>query len=187
MNRICSICQAPFMQDDHVVACRGCDAHYHEECWNEIRGCGTYGCKYARVSDKAPSQNETDMTYWGQRTKPCPACKEVININELTCPFCHEKFDTIAPLTEKDIRKQEIEEPQDIRDSRIIAVIIFAAGLLGVTAPFALAIGGIWYSVNRTKLRKSSPVFGFLALAGLGISIFYTLFILLGLLGIFNK
>ena len=42
-----------------VVNCPQCDQVHHLECWAEIGGCGTYGCKQAPALEKALATLQT--------------------------------------------------------------------------------------------------------------------------------
>ena len=48
----CPICQSPIAAEEPVVTCPACDQIHHRECWAEIGGCGTYGCKQAPALEK---------------------------------------------------------------------------------------------------------------------------------------
>ena len=44
---ICPICRANFAMGQDTRICIECGVKHHKECWNMIRGCSTFGCKYA--------------------------------------------------------------------------------------------------------------------------------------------
>jgi len=44
---ICPICRADFFLGQDTRACPECGVKHHNECWNMIRGCSTFGCKHA--------------------------------------------------------------------------------------------------------------------------------------------
>src|SRR5437899_368441 len=48
----CPICQSAVAQDEVVVACPDCGQIHHRECWIEVGGCSTYGCKQAPSPSK---------------------------------------------------------------------------------------------------------------------------------------
>ena len=59
-----------------MVNCPQCEQVHHLECWAEIGGCGTYGCKQAPALEKAPATSPP-LSAWGD-TKKCPVCGETI-------------------------------------------------------------------------------------------------------------
>ena len=51
----CPICQAAVKQGEGVVTCPDCDQVHHRECWVDVGGCSTYGCRQAPLAkDKEP-------------------------------------------------------------------------------------------------------------------------------------
>lgn len=169
----CAICKGPILTDDKIKKCDNCQNEFHLECWNENGGCGIPGC----------SNVPTVRKKIGETTKICPACGEKINLDATICPFCNERFDTIAPITSAELKGRYTEsKPKPPERKGAIAVLIF--GLLGITAPFNLLIGGIWYSQNKKILKEESPLLNILAVVGLSVSVFYSVIILIG---IFSK
>ncbi len=43
----CPICCSPFAEKDEVCICPNCKTPHHAECWENNRGCSTYGCDSA--------------------------------------------------------------------------------------------------------------------------------------------
>ena len=46
-GKICAYCQYEIKLGDRVARCLDCKALMHEECWNENKGCTSYGCPSA--------------------------------------------------------------------------------------------------------------------------------------------
>ena len=180
MHKTCAICQTVLLPDEVIKTCDKCKTEYHLECWNENGGCGTYGCELAPVIEKGHDQNP-EYTQWGTETKICPMCGETIKISEMICPFCKEQFDTISPISTQEVKERLTKRPRKIEETKG-AIKVFIFGLLGVTAPFNLVFGGIWYKENRAKLREASPTHNLLAIVGLAVSVFYSILILVGIL-----
>ena len=181
MTKICSICQISILPDERIKSCEKCQTEYHDECWNENGGCGTYGCEMAPVSEKGLNERVREDVYWGAETKVCPMCGETIKVSELSCPYCKEQFSTIAPISSQEVKDRYAKKPRKIEENKG-AIIILIFGLLGITAPFTLIFGGIWYNKNGGKLREASPIHNLLAIVGLLVSVFYTILILIGIL-----
>ena len=51
-TRTCSICQWKIEPNQSQVTCPACGLVFHEDCWNENRGCSAYGCSQVNVLDK---------------------------------------------------------------------------------------------------------------------------------------
>lgn len=178
MEKICSICQTSLSSEDSMKVCGHCKSEFHLDCWDENGGCATYGCINSPKAEKINEQFQ-EQTFWGVETKTCPMCGETIKVSELRCPYCNELFDTIVPITSQEIKDRITKRPQDSRENKG-AILIFICGLLGITAPFNLFFGGIWYQQNRKKLKEASPTYNLLAIVGLSVSVIYSLLIVIG-------
>src|SRR2546423_5602010 len=93
----CSICYTMIRDDaEAATACPECHTDYHDSCWKEIGGCGTYGCKQAAVAHKPPVPVVVGQG-WGD-TKPCPSCNSQISSSLLVCS-CGARFPWADPMT----------------------------------------------------------------------------------------
>ena len=140
---ICSICKSPITSNEETIKCGNCQNEFHLDCWNENGGCGIPGC----------SNVPTIKKKLGETTKVCPACGEKINLDVLTCPFCNESFETIAPLTSDEL-KGKYSPKRSVPKQAKGAIWVLIFGLIGITAPFNLIFGGIWYSQNKKILKE---------------------------------
>lgn len=169
---MCSICQTSIEEGDAITVCNSCQCQFHSECWQDNGGCAMPGCKNAPISLKKAGELPWERTFWGATNKICPSCGETIKVGELICPFCNESFDSVEPIRQEEFKDRLIGRTAEVPEKKI-AVIIFICGLLGITAPFNLFLGGTWYFQKRKILHESSPLYNLLAVSGLLISIFY--------------
>jgi len=179
---ICSICKSSIIQDETIKRCESCNYDFHFECWTENDGCGTPGCVNLPKKIEQATEVMNDTSPWEAETKICPLCAERIAINSYQCPYCQEHFNTTAPLTADDIKNQHNHNQESEFPEKKWAIVIFISGLLGITAPFNLIIGGIWFYGIRQKLLAESPALYFLTLIGLIFSIIYLILFIIGLL-----
>ena len=172
----CAICKSPILKAHSIKTCEICKYDFHLECWKENGGCGTPGCANLPHVSKDQTDYSNIKSAWGGETRSCPACAEFIQVNARECPFCHEVFSN-EPLS-------LIDEPSVQLDPihKRIAVVVFVIGLLGITAPFNLIFGGIWYLNKRNMLKQASPMHHLLAIIGLSISCIYMLLFIIGIL-----
>jgi hypothetical protein len=174
---LCPICQTGVVPEELCVSCPECEQTHHRECWWEMAGCGTYGCKEAPAVEKSETAVDTPLAAWGD-TKNCPACGEEIKSIALRCRFCKTDFDTVDPLTVTDLRRQVVrDEKVDKLQKSLVAT--FVVSLIGCLAPLMLIVSCVLVLPNRERLAKFSPLYWVMGYASLGLSAIYTVLMLL--------
>jgi hypothetical protein len=144
----CSICSTLIAQDEQATACPECTQDYHQSCWDEIGGCGTYGCKRAAVAEK-PALPVLVGAGWGD-TKPCPACSQHISSSLLVCS-CGAKFPWADPMTPAEFSEWG-DRQRALASSRAKLIWLFIGSLIGVTAPVLGPIAGLYAHSKRREL-----------------------------------
>ena len=48
-NPICPVCGTPVESGDDKIVCPSCKVTFHQECWQDNKGCSTYGCKQVNI------------------------------------------------------------------------------------------------------------------------------------------
>ena len=77
IGKICPFCKAEITETDAVKVCPACGIPHHENCWNENRGCTTFGC--------------SQQNYVAQHTNPtevCANCGAPLGDGQAFCPKC---------------------------------------------------------------------------------------------------
>ena len=180
---ICPICQTGIGEEEFAVTCPQCHQIHHRECWSEVGGCSTYGCTQAPAIDKSDSTATKPNSAWGDE-KTCPACGEKIKSIALRCRYCNTDFDTVDPMSAKDLRKQA-QRTEDLKKLKGTVAILFGASLVGIFAPLTGLLGAALILPNRDRLVKCGPLFQVLAYASLGLSAVYSVMMVLFLLSEF--
>jgi predicted RNA-binding Zn-ribbon protein involved in translation (DUF1610 family) len=165
----CLICGWAIEPGQNVVVCPepACGLPYHHECWEYLGGCARYGCPRMVEIKKA----EIPASFWGSSQKQCPLCAETIAVAALTCPFCNAQFQDIKPVS----RDELIRKPEDprLKEYRKTAIWMLVFGLLGITSPLVLLIGGNWFHSHHAEIARASSTTRALAILALMVSAFY--------------
>lgn len=172
----CPICQTTIAPDEATLVCPACDQVHHRECWTDVGGCATYGCENAPQADKT-TPVETPRSAWGE-TKKCPACGEKIKSIALRCRYCGTEFDTVDPLSLKDLRKQ-VKKGELLRSTRTLVVFLFIFSIVGCFAPIVAIAATIYVLLQRDVIAKAGPSYLVMAYSAMGISYLYSILMVL--------
>lgn len=175
----CSICYTVMAQEEPVIACPDCQQDYHKLCWDEIGGCGSYGCKRAAVAQKPPLPVLVGAG-WGD-SKPCPQCGQQISASLLVCS-CRARFPWADPMTPAEYASW-LDQEAAIARARQLLIVLFILSLIGLTAPLAGAIAGIYAWSKRKRLAGAGGTYLAMGYGSAAIGSVYTLLIVISVLG----
>lgn len=77
IGKICPFCKTEIKEGDSVKVCPACNIPHHEGCWEENKGCTTFGC--------------SEQHYEAQGTNPtavCNNCGATLGDGQEFCPKC---------------------------------------------------------------------------------------------------
>jgi hypothetical protein len=136
----------------------------------EVGGCATYGCENAPTSNKAATA-DTPLSAWGD-TKKCPACGEMIKSIALRCRFCGTDFETVDPLTVKDLRRQVVKEER-LHATRVAVIALFVLSLAGCPAPVLSIVAPCYVLLKRKAIARAGPAYLVMGYSAIVISLLY--------------
>lgn len=76
-GKICPFCKTEIKEGDAVKVCPSCGIPHHEGCWEENKGCTTFGCEEQHY--EAQGTNPTDV---------CSNCGTTLGDGQMFCPKC---------------------------------------------------------------------------------------------------
>jgi len=77
IGKICPFCKTEIKEGDAVKVCPVCGIPHHEACWEENKGCTTFGCSEQHYEPQGT--NPTDV---------CTKCGAVLGDGQEFCPKC---------------------------------------------------------------------------------------------------
>jgi ketosteroid isomerase-like protein len=148
----CPYCQTNIKESADKIICSECHTPHHKECWEENKGCTTYGCKNNPQTQfkSVDIGNETvgniqQMLVQEQHSVKmidCPNCKKQIEEGSQFCNYCG------VDVNKKDDDKQkfEAEFQKRYRESvnakrKRFAVTIASIGILSLLLIFSIYFG----------------------------------------------
>jgi len=147
----CGICMTAILTEDSVKSCSSCDAHYHEECWDENGGCAVYGCSMVPATDKLKPL-EIPPAFWGREDKDCPNCGKKIKAMAVRCRYCGARIE--AKIEEKAAHKERQERIARAPRLRTYARLFLILSLLPLAAIIPAALGTLFYRRNKEEIRR---------------------------------
>lgn len=109
VGKICPFCKTMINADDEVMVCPSCKTPHHKRCWDENRGCTTFGCSEqhcvaqetnpadvckkcgAALSDGQYFCSKCGTPKNAPKTDICPKCGAEITEGQDFCPKCGYK------------------------------------------------------------------------------------------------
>ena len=77
IGKICPFCKTEIKEGDDVKVCPACNIPHHAGCWEENKGCTTFGCSEQHY--EAQGTNPTDV---------CANCGATLGDGQAFCPKC---------------------------------------------------------------------------------------------------
>jgi len=99
IGKICPYCTVAIQAGDSIVICSSCEMPHHKECWEENKGCTTFGClgqnpKEAVLSKIKGTQHENTVNQ-----SMCTKCGLILMDKYNFCPHCGIKISNEEGVT----------------------------------------------------------------------------------------
>lgn len=111
IGKICPFCKTEIKEGDSVKVCPSCGIPHHEACWEENKGCTTFGCSEQHYEEQ--HTNPTDVCAncgaplgdgqdfcpkcgtpkGGKKKNICSKCGAELEDGQAFCPKCGQKAD----------------------------------------------------------------------------------------------
>lgn len=111
IGKICPFCKTEIKEGDAVKVCPSCGIPHHEACWDENKGCTTFGCSEQHYEEQ--HTNPTDVCVncgaplgdgqefcpkcgtpkGGKKNRICSKCGTELEDGQEFCPKCGQKAD----------------------------------------------------------------------------------------------
>jgi hypothetical protein len=164
----CPYCQTNIKENADKVVCSACHTPHHKECWEENKGCTTYGCannpgtkiKSIDIGNETVGNIQQMLVQDRQavKTVECPNCKKKIEEGSLFCKYCG--ISTINKSGEKEKFEEEFQKryKNAIKSKRkrlIITISSFSilTVLLFISIYFGISKLNIYYNSEEYKIK----------------------------------
>lgn len=165
----CPYCQTNIKESADKIVCPDCHTPHHKECWEENKGCTTYGClsnpqtkaKQVDVGNETV-QNIERMLEQERSTAEltdCPVCKKQIEKSSLYCKYCGADINSNEDgkkKFEEEFRKRYKDSVSVKRKRFIITVtsISILCLLIITSAYFGLAKLNEYYNSEEYRIKS---------------------------------
>lgn len=76
-GKTCPFCKTEILENDEIIICPACNTPHHKGCWEENKGCTTFGCSEQHY--EMQGTNPTDV---------CSTCGATLGGGQAFCPKC---------------------------------------------------------------------------------------------------
>ncbi len=166
---VCAFCLCSIGAGDAVTACPACRASYHDDCWRENGGCAVYGCSEVPAVEPRKAV-EIPVSYWGQESKPCPACGKEILAAAVRCRFCGATFASAQPEDAVAFnQRSELEKRLPQVKQRVVW--IFVLSVVPCLAPVGGLWGLVWYPTHKSDVQALPSLYPALCKMGIAVGL----------------
>jgi uncharacterized membrane protein YjfL (UPF0719 family)/uncharacterized Zn finger protein (UPF0148 family) len=173
---ICPVCGTPIENNDPKIVCPECKVTFHEECWQDNKGCSTYGCKQVNVLNPPmkvdiPQSEQTEGTSRDQMLQLLAARLNRGEINQVTYQRIYAEITSasISPSSTMPTFEQPLSSPNysvpQIDNSMLLKIKFSFKGwwILGSIVTFLSFLSFLSLIVSQTS-NDDPTIFDFISL-----------------------
>lgn len=156
IGKICPFCKTEIKEGDALKVCPACGIPHHEGCWEENKGCTTFGCSEQHY--EAQGTNPTDVCANcgatlgdGQAFCPkcgtakqvpqarvCKSCQTELKEDQEFCPKCGQKYDSINNTINPAVQQYNETVGKKKKKSKVLPIILaIVIAVFGIGGYFA--------------------------------------------------
>ena len=144
IGKVCPFCKTEIKEGDAVKVCPSCGIPHHEYCWEENKGCTTFGCSEQHYEEQ--HTNPTDVCVncgaplgdgqefcpkcgtpkGGPKKRVCSKCGAELQNDQEFCPKCGTRYTEGANATNSAIEKFNESVKKENKKKKLIPVIVGA-------------------------------------------------------------
>ena len=114
----------------------------------------------------------------GAKPRNVPPVARRSSRSPCACRYCGTEFDTVDPLSLKDLRKQ-VKKGERLRSTRTLVVVLFIFAIVGCLAPIVAVVSTVYVLMQRDVIVKAGPSYLVMAYSAMGISYLYSILMVL--------
>jgi hypothetical protein len=164
----CPYCQTNIKENADKIICSACHTPHHKECWDENKGCTTYGCtnnpntksKSIDIGNETVDNIKQMLVQDVQsiKTIECPNCKKQIEEGSLFCKYCG--VSTVNKFGDKEKFEEEFQKryKNSVKSKRKRLVITLSSlSVLSILLFFSIYFGisklSTYYNSEEYKIK----------------------------------
>lgn len=180
IGKICPFCKTEIKEGDAVKVCPSCGIPHHEACWEENKGCTTFGCSEQHYEEQ--HTNPTDVCVncgaplgdgqefcpkcgtpkGGPKKRICSKCGAELQADQEFCSKCGTRYTEGADATISAIAKFNEGVKKENKKKKLIPIIAGAAVIvIGLILFFVLRgtpVSDVTFSKNSVTVTEGESI-----------------------------
>lgn len=170
IGKICPFCKTEIREEDEVKVCPSCGIPHHQSCWEENKGCTTFGCSEQHYEEQ--HTNPTDVCVkcgaplgdgqafcpkcgtpkGGDKKKICSKCGVELEEGQAFCPKCGQKADLQLDTSVNSAISQfnaSVEKANSAKKKTPVKIIIAVIAVIAIIVAGIVIVPKLFVSVDE--------------------------------------